>query len=81
MRKCIVATNIAETSLTVDGMHLVAANSGQNRFIPSSWCYWLMRLSWLGCSGIKYVIDTGYCKLKVFNPRIGMDSLQVSASR
>ena len=39
-RKCVVATNIAETSLTVDG--------------------------------IKYVIDSGYCKLKVFNPRIGM---------
>eukprot|EP01125_Pyxidicula_operculata_P017655 TRINITY_DN6217_c0_g1_i1.p1 TRINITY_DN6217_c0_g1~~TRINITY_DN6217_c0_g1_i1.p1 ORF type:complete len:1142 (+),score=298.97 TRINITY_DN6217_c0_g1_i1:1069-4494(+) len=44
-RKCIVATNIAETSLTVDG--------------------------------IKYVIDTGMCKLKVYNPRIGMDALQV----
>lgn len=46
MRKCIVATNIAETSLTVDG--------------------------------ILFVIDPGYCKLKVFNPKIGMDALQVS---
>ncbi|KER32806.1 hypothetical protein T265_12762, partial [Opisthorchis viverrini] len=45
VRKCVVATNIAETSLTVDG--------------------------------IRYVIDTGYCKLKVFNPKIGMDALQV----
>lgn len=45
MRKCVVATNIAETSLTVDG--------------------------------IMFVVDSGYCKLKVFNPRIGMDSLQV----
>ncbi|XP_039619262.1 pre-mRNA-splicing factor ATP-dependent RNA helicase PRP16 isoform X1 [Polypterus senegalus] len=45
VRKCIVATNIAETSLTVDG--------------------------------IMFVIDSGYCKLKVFNPRIGMDALQV----
>lgn len=44
-RKCIVATNIAETSLTVDG--------------------------------IIFVIDTGYCKLKVYNPRIGMDALQI----
>ncbi|VDN33332.1 unnamed protein product, partial [Gongylonema pulchrum] len=44
IRKCIVATNIAETSLTVDG--------------------------------ILFVIDPGYCKLKVFNPRIGMDALQ-----
>lgn len=45
IRKCIVATNIAETSLTVDG--------------------------------IMFVVDSGYCKLKVYNPRIGMDALQI----
>ena len=45
VRKCVVATNIAETSLTVDG--------------------------------IRFVVDCGYCKLKVFNPKIGMDALQV----
>lgn len=45
-RKCVVCTNIAETSLTVDG--------------------------------IKYVVDSGFCKLKVFNPSIGMDALQVT---
>jgi len=45
MRKCVVATNIAETSLTLDG--------------------------------IKYVVDSGYCKMKVYNPRIGMDALQI----
>lgn len=45
-RKCIVATNIAETSLTVDG--------------------------------IAYVIDSGYGKVKVYNPRIGMDALQIA---
>ncbi len=27
--------------------------------------------------GIMFVVDCGYCKLKVFNPRIGMDALQV----
>eukprot|EP00916_Digyalum_oweni_P025101 GHVL01041415.1.p1 GENE.GHVL01041415.1~~GHVL01041415.1.p1 ORF type:complete len:1162 (+),score=207.07 GHVL01041415.1:64-3549(+) len=43
-RKIVVATNIAETSLTLDG--------------------------------IRFVIDTGYSKMKVFNPKIGMDSLQ-----
>nr|CAB3237896.1 pre-mRNA-splicing factor ATP-dependent RNA helicase PRP16 [Phallusia mammillata] len=45
VRKCVVATNIAETSLTVDG--------------------------------IAFVVDPGYCKLKVFNSRIGMDALSV----
>ena len=45
-RKCVVSTNIAETSLTVDG--------------------------------IKYVVDAGYNKLKVFNSRIGMDTLQLT---
>jgi len=27
--------------------------------------------------GIMYVIDSGYCKLKVYNPKIGMDALQI----
>lgn len=45
VRKCIVSTNIAETSLTVDG--------------------------------IIYVIDSGYVKMKVYNPKMGMDALQV----
>lgn len=45
-RKVIVATNIAETSLTVDG--------------------------------IMYVVDTGYSKMKVYNPKMGMDMLQVA---
>lgn len=45
VRKCVVSTNIAETSLTVDG--------------------------------ILYVVDCGYCKMKVYNPRMGMDALQV----
>lgn len=48
-RKCVIATNIAETSLTVDG--------------------------------IKFVIDSGYCKFKVYNPRMGMDALQVCLIR
>ncbi|KAK5781289.1 DEAH-box RNA helicase PRP16 PWA37_004722 [Arxiozyma heterogenica] len=45
-RKIVVSTNIAETSLTIDG--------------------------------IRYVIDCGYSKLKVFNPSIGLDSLMVT---
>lgn len=44
-RKVVVATNIAETSLTVDG--------------------------------VKYVVDCGLSKVKVFNPRLAMDTLQV----
>ena len=29
--------------------------------------------------GIIYVIDTGYVKMKVYNPKMGMDALQVRA--
>jgi pre-mRNA-splicing factor ATP-dependent RNA helicase DHX38/PRP16 len=45
-RKCVVCTNIAETSLTVDG--------------------------------VKFVIDTGYSKMKVYNPKLGMESLLIN---
>lgn len=45
LRKCIVATNIAETSLTLDG--------------------------------VRYVIDSGFAKIKIYNPRIAMDALQI----
>jgi len=46
VRKVIVATNIAETSLTVDG--------------------------------IMFVVDSGFSKLKVYNPKMGMDALQIT---
>ena len=46
-RKCVVATNIAEASVTIDGIY--------------------------------FVVDPGFAKVKVYNPRAGMDSLIVSA--
>jgi len=45
-RKCVVSTNIAETSLTIDG--------------------------------VVYVVDPGFAKQKVYNPRIRVESLLVS---
>jgi pre-mRNA-splicing factor ATP-dependent RNA helicase DHX15/PRP43 len=45
-RKCVVSTNIAETSLTIDG--------------------------------IVYVVDPGFAKQKMYNPRLRVESLLVS---
>lgn len=45
-RKCVVATNIAEASLTIDGIY--------------------------------YVVDPGFCKQTLYNPKLGMDSLVVT---
>jgi ATP-dependent RNA helicase DHX8/PRP22 len=45
-RKCVIATNIAEASVTIDGIY--------------------------------YVVDPGFAKIKVYNPRSGMDSLIVN---
>ena len=28
--------------------------------------------------GILYVVDSGYSKLKVYNPKVGMDALQIT---
>ena len=44
--QCVIATNIAEASLTIDGIY--------------------------------YVVDPGFTKQKVYNPRLGMDSLVVT---
>ena len=44
--QCVIATNIAEASLTIDG--------------------------------ILYVVDPGFCKQKVYSPKLGMDSLVVT---
>jgi ATP-dependent RNA helicase DHX8/PRP22 len=45
-RKLVVGTNIAETSVTIDGIY--------------------------------YVVDPGMCKMKVFNSKLGLDSLVIS---
>ena len=45
IRKAVIATDIASTSLTIDG--------------------------------IVYVVDAGFVKQKMFNPRTGLDALQV----
>lgn len=32
----------------------------------------------LSVDGILYVVDSGYSKLKVYNPKVGMDALQIT---
>ena len=61
-RKVVVATNIAETSLTGTSRILFTGKrSDQNKV-----------------DGILYVVDSGYSKLKVYNPKVGMDALQIT---
>lgn len=45
-RKCVIATNIAQASLTIDG--------------------------------IFYVVDPGFAKIKIYNSKLGMDTLVVA---
>lgn len=45
-RKCVIATNIAEASITIDGIY--------------------------------YVVDPGFAKVKVYNPKLGMDNLEIA---
>ncbi|KAL6637954.1 hypothetical protein ACP70R_025526 [Stipagrostis hirtigluma subsp. patula] len=45
-RKVVVATNIAEASITIDGIY--------------------------------YVVDSGFAKLNVYNPKLGLDSLVIT---
>lgn len=45
-RKCVIATNIAEASLTIDGIY--------------------------------YVVDPGFAKIKIYNSKLGMDTLVVA---
>ncbi|CAD8089393.1 unnamed protein product [Paramecium sonneborni] len=45
-RKIVIATNIAEASITIDGIY--------------------------------YVVDPGFSKIKVYNPKLGMDSLIIA---
>ena len=62
-RKVIVATNIAETSLTGE---IVSARLRQ-------------LVAHFGVvDGILFVVDAGYSKLKVYNPKVGMDALQIT---
>lgn len=36
------------------------------------------QLTWKTVDGILYVVDAGYSKLKVYNPKVGMDALQIT---
>ena len=105
-RKCVVATNIAETSLTLDGImcdrsipfHLsalplrpwLAVRGGTSSAAgttavrcPTATPHrarmdYRRAASYCGQCCHRYVVDAGFCKLKCYNPKIGMDSLLVT---
>jgi ATP-dependent RNA helicase DHX8/PRP22 len=64
-RKCVIATNIAEASITIDGTVV---------FVRLLLC----RSIYVFSIGIYYVVDPGFSKQKVYNPRTGVDALKVA---
>ena len=99
VRKCIVSTNVAETSLTVDGKFffqcLMLNTVRDANILTNDYCRHQIRHRWvtLPCQpalcfklflihmfvGYGHACaDAGFCKLKVYNPKIGMDALNVT---
>ena len=73
MRKVVISTNIAETSVTISGVFFLFL---WLKF--ELWFFWIKSVyNEISFTGIRHVVDTGVVKARTHHPTTGFDMLKV----